>query len=78
VIRAAYASARDLADGCCPQDSFSLGDGTPLAYALPADYAQSEGRVEMSRSFFSRHYVCVTLPTTIDGIVMVADGRCSA
>jgi hypothetical protein len=77
VIREAYISVRDVGNGCCYGDTFRLANGQLLEYALPADFAQSRGRIEISRPFFKRHYVCVTLPATVDGTVSVVDGRCA-
>ena len=76
VIRAAY-TLENKPNQCCYGDTFTLPDRTPLDYALPADFAQSEGRIEISRAFLARHYVCVTLPATVNGFVTVVDGRCS-
>ena len=77
VIRETYDRQHRYFGGCCGDDSIRLADGTPIDIALPADYARVGWRFELSRSFFSTHFVCLTIPRTIRESPIVVDGQCS-
>jgi hypothetical protein len=77
VIRETYDRQHRYFRGCCPDDAIRLADGTPIDIALPADYERVRWRFELSRSFFSTHFVCLTIPRTIREAPIVVDGQCS-
>jgi hypothetical protein len=76
-IRVAYDREHSDYEGCCADDTIRLADGTPIPYALPADYARSGWRFELSRTIFATRHVCVTIPARIDETPLVVDGPCA-
>jgi hypothetical protein len=77
VIRETYDRQHRYFRGCCPDDAIRLADGTPIDIALPADYERVGWQFELSRSFFTTHFVCLTIPRTIREAPVVVDGQCS-
>ncbi len=60
------------------QDRMQLPDGTPAGLANDAALDRTGWQIQFSRSFLGTKYACLTIPSSVDQVPIVVDGRCQA